>query len=62
MSQQTLPCTLPPKKCRGWAYFVRIGVYSSKKNVLKGKPVLVGVIQVKRPKNVLLSIFTQTKF
>ena len=50
MSQQTLPCTPPPQNYRGWAHFFRI-VFN--KNVLKGKPVLFGVLQDKRPKNVV---------
>ena len=53
MSQQTLPCTPPPQNCRGWVHFFRIGVLCSQKNVLKGKPVLFGIIEVKRPKNVV---------
>ena len=51
MSQQTLPCT-PPPNCRGWVYFVYVSSVPQK-NVLKGKPVLFGVILVKCPKNVL---------
>ena len=42
----------PPPNCRGWVHFFRIGVQCSQKNVLKGKPVLFGVIQVKSHKNV----------
>ena len=39
----------PPQNYRGWVHFFRFP-----KNVLKGKPVLFGVIQVKRPKNVVV--------
>ena len=55
MSQQTLPCTSPPPptELRRVGSFFRIGVYCSQENVPKGKPVLFGVIQVKRPKNVV---------
>ena len=50
MSQQSMYAVHPPlpQNCRGWVHFFRIGVWCSPKNVLKGKPVLFGVIQVKR--------------
>ena len=42
----------PPQNCRGWVRFFRIGVCVPQKNALKGKPVLFGIIEIKRPKNV----------
>ena len=52
MSQQTLPCTPPPELPRVGSFFsYRCLVFP--KNVLKGKPVLFGIIEVKRPKNVV---------
>ena len=51
MSQQTIPFTPPPELQRvGLFLSYRCLVFS--KNVLKGKSVLMEVIQVKRPKNV----------
>ena len=51
MSQQTLPCTPPPELPRVGSFFsYRCLVFP--KNVLKGKPVLFGIIEVKRTKNV----------
>ena len=50
MSQQTLPCTPPPELPRVGSFF---SYRCSQKNVLKGKPVLFGIIEVKRPKNVV---------
>ena len=44
----------PPQNCREWVHFLfsyRCLVFP--KNVLKGKPVLFGIIEVKRPKNVI---------
>ena len=52
MSQQTLPCN-PTPNCRGCVHIFRIGVQCPQQNVLKEKPVLFGVIQVKRPKNLV---------
>ena len=49
MGQQTVPCTPPPRTAEGGFIFFRIGVSVPKKNVLEGKLVLFGVIQVKRP-------------
>ena len=61
MSQQTLPCTPPPRTAEGGFIFsYRFLMFP--KNVLKEKPEYFGVIQIKRPKNVFFSIFTQTKF
>ena len=55
MSQQTLPCTPPPRTSYGgFIFFVWVSSVPKQKNVLKGKPVLYGIIQVKRPKNVFL--------
>ena len=57
MGQQTLPYPPPPSP----AELPRVASLCSyrclliPKNVLKGKPVLFGVIQVKRSKNVLFS-------
>ena len=52
MSQQTLPCTPPPELPRVGSFFsYRCLVFP--KNVLKGKPVLFGIIEVIRPKNVV---------
>ena len=55
MSQQILPCPPPhpPKLSRGLIFSYIYYVSSVPKNVLKGKPVLFKVIQVKRPKNVV---------
>ena len=52
MSQQTLPCTPPPELPRVGSFF-SYGCLVFPKNVLKGKPVLFGIIEVKRPKNVV---------
>ena len=49
MSQQTLLCKTAED---GFIYFW-ICVCCSQENVLKGKPVPFGVIQVKRPQNVV---------
>ena len=50
MSQQTMPCTPPPElPSVGLFFSYRCLVFP--KNVLKGKPVLFGIIEVKRPKN-----------
>ena len=52
MSQQTLPRTPPPGLPRVGSFFsYRCLVFP--KNVLKGKPMLFGIIEVKRPKNVV---------
>ena len=42
----------PPPELPRVGSFFRIGVQCFQKNVLKEKPVLFGVIQVKSPKNV----------
>ena len=43
----------PPQNCRGWVHLFRMCVYCLvfPKNVPKGKPVIFGVIQVKRSQN-----------
>ena len=56
MSQQTLPCT-PPELPRVGSFFsYRCLVFP--KSVLKGKPVLFGVIQVKRLKKRGFSLYS----
>ena len=62
MSQHTLPCTPPQKKTVEGGLFFSYRCLVFPKNVFKEKPVLIGDILVKRPKNVILSIFTQTIF
>ena len=58
MSQQTLPCNPPPQKKTKTKKTLRVGLFFScrclvsTKNVLNEKPVLLGDIQVKSPKNV----------
>ena len=52
MSQQTLPCTPPPPELPRVGSFFRPFCLVFTKNVLKGKPVLFGIIEVKRLKNV----------
>ena len=62
MNPQTLPCTPPPPELPRVGSFFFVSVSSlPKKNVLGRKPVLFGVIQVKRPQNVVFTILTQTK-
>ena len=56
MSQQTLPCTPPPPELpRVGSFFSYMCLVFPKKcpQSLKGKPVLFGIIEVKRPKNVV---------
>ena len=53
MSQQTLPCTPPPPELPRVGSFFSYRCLVFPKNVLKGKPVLFGIIEVKRPKNVV---------
>ena len=61
MSQLTLPCTPPPPELprMGSSFSYRCPVFQ--KNVLKGKPVLFGIIEVKRSKKCFFSILTQTQ-
>ena len=53
MSEQTLPCTPPPKKIVEGGFIFFVSVSSVPKNVFEGKPVLFGVFQIKRPQNVV---------
>ena len=56
MSQQTLPCPPPELPRVGLFFSYRCLVYP--KNVPKRKPMLFGVIQVKRPQNVFFSLYS----
>ena len=59
MSQQTLPCTRPPPlELPNVGSFFSYRCLVFLKNVLKGKPVLFGIIEVKRPKNVFFSAYS----
>ena len=57
MSQQTLPCT-PPRTDEGGLIFSYRCLVLSPKNVLKGKPVLFGVIQVDKTQKRVLSLYS----
>ena len=62
MSQQTLPCTPPPKTIEGkFICFVYVPSVPQK-NVLKGKSVLSELFRLKNPNTWFLIIFTHTKF
>ena len=55
MSQQTLPCTPPPRTVEGGFIFFSYKCLVLPQNVFKGKPEYFGVIHDKRPKNVFFS-------
>ena len=57
MSQQTLPCTSSPELPRVGSFFPHKCLVFPKK-CPKKKPEYVGVIQVKRPKNVFFSAYS----
>ena len=48
----------PPQNCRGWVHFFSYMCLVFPKNVLKRKPVLFRVIQIKRPKNVFFLLYS----
>ena len=65
MSQQTLPCTTPPppRNCRGWVHFFRIGVYSvPKKMSTKESLCSSELLRLKDPKTVFFRYSLKPKF